>query len=636
MNYEFGSFRLDTDKHRLLRLDGETVPLTPKAIETLRVLIEHRNEVVEREVLMKAIWRDVTVEDGNLNVTVSMLRKALSEDPVGDKFIETVPRQGYRFLGDVRVLENSAAVLTVEKYTKEQLTIDEQITIANRLSVLRSSRTARMATLGAIAIVVITALGYFLRSRSQAAEPRIQSLAVIPFKAINDRNPSSHEGLGLADILITRLTNLRTVSVRPTAAVLKFETEAPDLKTIGDTLNVQAVLTGTIYFADDRVRITTQLIRLRDQTPIWAGQFERSSKDEIQLQDEIALQVVDALALNLTGSERGALTKHYTESSAANELYLQGRSHWNKRSYEGLAQAQHLFRKAIDIDPNFALAYVGLADSLIFDNPSAELRTSIQKAIELDPNLSEAHASLGFFQAIHQWQWKEAEVSFKKSIELNPNYATAHHWYATLLGIEGRFDEAKAEMQRAIDINPISYNFYGDMGQLYYFTREYDKAKQYCFRSLEIYPDFPYAHNNLAQIYLQQGDFENFVRESQLGGLTLNVTTNNPRIDDETRRAAIQRDLDLLRAKGIRGYLEFGLTNSLANTESMKNAGSNLGFAWTYAYLGEKEKALNYLERAYEARAFLLPWTKSDPRTDSLKSEPRYKAILQKMGLPPD
>jgi DNA-binding winged helix-turn-helix (wHTH) protein/TolB-like protein len=637
MNYEFGSFRLDTNKHRLLRLDGQIVPLTPKAIETLRVLIEHRDQIVEREVLMKAIWPDVTVEEGNLNVTMSMLRKALSGDSTGEKFIETVPRQGYRFLGDVRVLENSDKVLTVEKYTKEQLTIDEQISVGTRLSVLLSSRTVRLATLVAVAIVVIGAVGYLVRSRtSQAAEPRIQSLAVIPFKAINDQNASSHKGLGLADILITRLSNLRSISVRPTAAVLKFETESLDLKSIGETLNVQAVLTGTIYHANDKIRVTTQLIRLKDQTPIWAGHFERSNKDEIQLQNEIALRVVDALALNLTGAERGALTKRYTENAEAYELYVQGRYHWNKRSYGAIIQSQQLFRQAIDSDPNFALAYVGLADSLVFGYPSVELSTSIKKAIELDPNLAEAYASLGFYQAIHHWKWKDAEESFKKSIELNPNYATAHHWYATLLGIEGRFAEARAEMQRAIDINPISHNFHTDMGQLYYFTREYDKAKEYCNRALEIFPDFPYAHHNLSLIYFQQGDYENYVRESALAAMTINVTTNNPTVSDETRAKVIQKELDLYRTKGIRAYLEQQISIAGASTEAMKDTGTNLGFVFIYTFLDEKEKALQNLERAYESRAFMLPWIKVDPRIDKLRSDLRYKAVLERMNLPPD
>ena len=638
MKYEFGSFRLDTDKHRLLRDDDQVVSLTPKAIETLRVLIEHRNQVVEREDLMKAIWPDVAVEDGNLSVTVSMLRKALSEDGKGEKFIETVPRQGYRFLGEVRAVENTAAVLMVEKYTQGQLTIDEHIRDDRSLTVLLSSipRVSRLTAVGAVMIIAVAAFVYLVRSRSShRAETRVQSLAVLPFKAINDQNPESHKGLALADILITRLSNLRGIAVRPTASVLKFETDTPDLKDIGPKLNIEAVLTGTIYHSEERVRVIAQLIRLRDQSPIWAGTFEKSIKDEIKLQDEIALQVVDALALHLTDAERGALTKRYTESAEAYELYVRGRYHWNKRNYEGLSESQHFFRKAIDMDPNFALAYAGLADSLIFGSPSPELHAYIANAIELDPTLAEPYASQGFVRAIHQWNWKEAEESFKKSIELNPRYATAHHWYAILLGIEGRFDDAKSEMQKAIDINPLSYNFYADMGQIYYFTHEYDKAKEYCNRAIEIYPDFTFAHQYLAAIHFQQGNYESYIRENNIGFIVLN-TINQAPTDKKARANSIEKEIELYRAKGIRGYLESNLAVELKNTETMKNQNAALGHAWTYSLLDDKDKALECLERAYESRAFSLAWVKADPRYDNLRSEPRYKAILQKMGLPSD
>ena len=209
--------------------------------------------------------------------------------------------------------------------------------------------------------------------------------------------------------------------------------------------------------------------------------------------------MVDALALNLSGNEKTALNKVYTESADAYQLYLKGRYRWNKRDRADVSEAELLFRKAIEKDPNFALAYVGLADSMVFDARQDETHTAISKALELDPNLGEAYATLGFYQTVHKWKWEEAEARFKKSIELNPGYATAHHWYAVLLGIEGRNDEAKVEMQRALEINPTSYNFLADLGQIYYFNHEYDKAKEYCNRALEIYPDFRFAHGYLSR-----------------------------------------------------------------------------------------------------------------------------------------
>ena len=558
MIYEFGSFRLDTEKHRLMR-DGEIVSLTPKAIETLRVLVERRDQIVERDELMKTIWPDVAVEDGNLSVAVSTIRKALNEDK-SEKFIETVPRQGYRFLAQVRQIEAESEVVVVEKYRKSQITIDEHIGLGAKVGdklFWRTGTLAKIAGISAMVLIAVAVFGYFAKTRSShGAGNKIQTLAVLPFKSLNSPADDSHQGLGMSDILITRLSNLRAITVRPTAAVMSYEHTSEDIPTIGSKLNVDAVLQGTVYNQNNKVRVTVQLIRVADQASIWASHFEKELKDQFQLQDEIALQIVDALALNLNGTEHGALTKRYTENADAYQLYLKGRYHWNKRSLDGLSQAQHLFRKAVEADSNFALAYVGLADSLLFNNPSPEPDSYLSKALAIDSNLAEAYASKGFLHAIHRWEWKEAEESFKKSIELNPNYATAHQWYSMLLGIEGRYDEARAEMQRAIDIDPTSYNFLADMGQIYYFTHEYDKARAYCNKALKLFPDFNFAHQYLSDVHLLTGDYEGYVSELQLGTLTRNATQTRPTLPDEIKQTATGKELEVYRRLGIRRYLE--------------------------------------------------------------------------------
>ena len=635
MIYEFGAFRLDTEKHRLLR-DGEIVSLTPKALETLRVLVERRDQIVERDELMKTIWPDVAVEDGNLSVAVSTIRKALNEDK-GEKFIETVPRQGYRFLAEVRQIEAESDVVVVEKYRKSQITIDEHIGLSAKVGdklFWPKGTLVKFAGISAIVLVAVAVFGYFAKTRSsRGAGNKIQTLAVLPFKSINSPAEDPHQGLGMSDILITRLSNLRAITVRPTAAVMSYENTSEDIPTIGAKLNVDAVLQGTVYNQNNKVRVTVQLIRVTDQAPIWASHFEKELKDQFQLQDEIALQIVDALALKLTGTEHGALTRRYTENAEAYQLYLKGRYHWNKRSFDGLSQAEHLFRKAVEADSNFALAYVGLADSLLFDNPSPGPDSYLAKALAIDPNLAEAYASRGFLHAIHWWKWKEAEESFKKSIELNPNYATAHQWYGMLLGIEGRYDEAKAEMQRAIDIDPTSYNFLADMGQIYYFTHEYDKARAYCNKALKVFPDFNFAHQYLAEVHLLTGNYESYVTELQLAALSRNATPANPTFPDEIKQKATGQELEDYRRLGIRRYLEHLFETERSNTVNMKNSNAYYGEAKMYSFLGEKARALDSLERAYEARAFLMPWTKSEPMFDNLRSEPRFQAILQRMNL---
>jgi len=634
------------DKHRLMR-NGEIVPLTPKAVETLRVLVERAGVLVERDQLMDFVWPDTTVEPGNLDVTMSKLRNALKEKETGDKFIETVPRLGYRFVAEVRKVVEAVPALVIERQTIGRVVIDEEI----RLGLTRKSDSESRAPLSSprrwLAITIaasaaILAVGGLAYSRFWKATPNsagpasIRSLAVLPFKTLESGDENRHQGLGMADILITRLSHLNKITVRPTSAVIAFENQQEDSVNIARKLQVDAVLEGSIYRAGDKVRITSRLIRVSDQKVLWSGQFERLSRDELQLENEIALQVVDSLALNLSRDEHRALSRHYTENDDAYRLYLKGRYEWNRRNYAGLAEAQRLFRNAIEKDSNFALAYVGLADSLVFFEDSLELNSALRKAFELDQNLAEAHATRGFLLTVHHWRWQEAEESFKKSIELNSGYATAHHWYAVLLGIQGRVDEAKAEMQRALAINPISYNFLADMGQIHYFNREYDKAKDYCHKALEINPDFSYAHRYLYDIRLQTGEYEGAIEEFAKANDGMTQVASQV-VDAETDRKERLRTLalykELYQQRDITKFMRSLILLTENYHPSRNDPSAPYEYARIYAFLGDKEKALDNLERAFDNRAFMMTWVKAEPAFDNLRAEPRYQAILKKMNL---
>ena len=633
--YEFGTFRLDTEKLRLLR-NGEIVALTPKAVEILRVLIEHRGQLVERQDLMNSVWGKVAVEDGNLTVTISMLRKALGEDINGRRFVETVPRLGYKFVAEVSETFETVPALVIERQTVGRVVVEEEFGLRSNfnrvVSRLFSSRRKTATAIG-LALVLALSIGafvYFSRSNSVGRQSAgVKSIAVLPFKQITVGD-NAHQGLGLADILITRLSNLKQINVRPTSAVLPFENTQESSATIGQRLLVDAVLEGSILQVNDQVRVTARLIRVSDQSPIWAGHFVKPSQNELQLQDEIALQVVNALALNLSGAEEKALTKRYTQNRDAYQLYINGRYHWNKRNDEGLAEAQRLFRNAIQKDPNFALAYVGLADSLLFMQDSAELHSALAKAVELDPGMAEALATRGFVLGVHEWRWNEAEQEFRKSIEINPGYATAHHWYAILLGIEGRNEEAKDEMRRALEIDPMSPNFLADLGQVHYFNREYDKAKEFCNNALAVYPDFIYAHEYLYAIYMQTGEYESGIDE--LVRLTSPAGSKDTISVEPARHHKGDQYRGIYRMGGIKKFLEFRLV------QSSQIAGPNryFGEAYNHALLGNKKEALDSLESAFEQGSFMMAWAKAEPAFDSLRSERRFREILQKMNLPPD
>jgi TolB-like protein/DNA-binding winged helix-turn-helix (wHTH) protein/Flp pilus assembly protein TadD len=638
---EFGKCRLDVEK-KFLWCDDQPVQLPLKAIELLCVLVESGGTVVTKDEIWQAVWQNSFVEETNLTHNIYVLRKTFKDLGEPD-LIQTVPRRGYRFAGEVREAKNGSGEIVIERQALTQTLIEDvsdeaesetqrrEETKTKRKFLINSSSLFHPFALSIIAVLLVALLGgfaYWRYNRTNAGNVSgIKSIAVLPFKTIDSNKENSYHGLGLADILITRLSNIKEINVRPTSAVTAYENQEIDLPQIGEKLNVDAILEGTIYRTADKVRVTARLIKTSDNAPIWAAQFEKPLQDELRLQDEIALQVVDALALNLSGNEKNALTKRYTESADAHQLYVKGRYEWNKRSPAGMYEADRLFRNAIEKDPNFALAYVGLADRMVTNADAGEAWTLINKALELDPNLAEAYATNGFLITFHDGDWQYAEGEFKKSIELNPGYATAHHWYATLLAIQGRTDEAKSEMHRALEINPMSYNFLADLGQLHYFAREYDKAEEYCRKALKIYPEFVFAHEHLYQIYLQTGEYDKAVDE-QLESLEILTTFAGQ--TDKQKEAGL-KSYDGLRAiyqqGGIRKYLESLMTIRENNTNIFyRNAQIN-------TFLGDKEKALDNLEKAFESKAFLMVFVKADPLFDSLRSEPRYQEILRKMNL---
>lgn len=665
--YEFGPFQLDPSLPLLTR-SGQPVPLPPKALETLVALVERGGRVVTREELIKAVWADSIVEENNLSVNVSILRKTLGG---GASYIETVPRRGYRFTAAVRQLSVESHELVYTRRTRSETVIEESsetdaepnalaqtsftdltpqtnnapfaAVAANRFLPASQLRTLTRWPVVVTLVILVAALGASasfirrasLREGDSASERKgnaasgwaeIRTLAVLPFATVDGGRENEHQGLGLADVLITRLSNIKELSVRPTSAVLNLDER--ESISAGKRLKVDAVLEGTIYRATDKVRVTARLIRVSDGAPMWAGQFEKPLQDELRLQDEIALQVTDALALNLSGGERSALTKRYTDSADAYHLYLKGRYHWNKRNYDGLAEAARLFRNAIERDPGFALAYVGLADATMMGADMARARIAINRALELDPNLAEAHATYGFIQAFHHWRWPEAEASLKHAIDLNPGYATAHQWYGNLLNIQGRTDEAKASLRRALEINPLSHNFLADLGQAHYFAGEYDQAEEYCLKALEIHPDFFFAHDYLYRIYLQKGEYqkalEHFIKATQI-----QLTVSDLPVEDKERAEEFFAKLrKAYHERGGRGLMEVQL-----GMHKLPGATYDYGRAQAHAFLGEKEKALDDLEAAYRSRTFMLAFMKTDPLLESLRGEPRFQELQRKMNL---
>ncbi len=459
--YEFGPFRLDV-KERLVLHEGETVPLTPKAFDMLLALVENSGHLVEKNELMQRLWPDSFVEEGSLAQNISLLRKALGESE-SQKFIETVPRRGYRFVARV------------------------------------------------------------LSKPEQIADRTITSIAVLPFKSIGVDGGDEYLGIGIAETLTTRLSSLNLLIVRPTSAVLKYASSEKETVVAGRELEVDTVLEGSIRRLGERLRVTARLVSVPDGSVLWADKFDENFPDIFEVEDSISGKVAEALALKLSGEEQKRLTKRYTDNAEAYQLYLKGRYFWNKRTEDGFNRGISQFKQAVEKDSNYALAYAGLADSYIgltFYNFAAPNETmpkakeAAMNALVIDNALAEAHASLAHALMNYDWNWSEAEKQFKLSIELNPDYATAHEWYAIhYLTATGRPEEALQEMKRALELEPTSLVMNTFMGAALYFAGRYDEAIEQCRRTIEMDPNFAVAHLGLA--YEQKGMFDDAIAEFQ-------------------------------------------------------------------------------------------------------------------------
>jgi TolB-like protein/DNA-binding winged helix-turn-helix (wHTH) protein/Tfp pilus assembly protein PilF len=642
--FRFGEeFELDLGAYEL-RKAGRQLRLARIPMELLLLLLEQPGQLVTREQIAERIWgKDVFLDvDNGINAVVRRIRQVLEDDPEQPRFIQTVVGRGYRFVATIQEFPSSPALLTTLDAEESEINQCDQYSADGLADLERTSdsASAEMVTTGvpllsrsrwifvvSVVTVVLVATTVFAGRWLGRNRGPIDSIAVLPF--VNTTGDPEVEYLsdGITEGIICGLSQLPQMRVMARSTVFHYKGPNVDPRRVGHDLSVRAVLTGTLARHGDDLRVQTELVDVGNGSVLWSEQYDRKISDLPAVQQEVVRDVSDKLKLRFSGESTSKLRKRATESWEAYDLYLRGRYQWNKFSDASLQQAIVYFQQAIDKDPNFALAYAGLADAyheLSYSRPPREVmpkaRAAAMKALELDDSVAEAHAALGWVKWQYDWDWTGAEKEFQRSIELSPNYAIGHGMYALYLDSMSRVDEGMAQHKRARELEPLSLIINTNAGEALYDTRQYDQAIEQYRKTLEIAPSFAPVHDDLAEVFERKGMYREAVAEWQVSLIA----------NGELRLATAMGQA--YTKSGYEGALHTWLddiTNPAIHTYACP-----LLVASTYARLGEVDRAFEWLAKAYQERASDLVFLRVQPAFDNLRSDPRYAELERTIGFP--
>lgn len=623
----FGPFTLDPEQRALLR-DGKPIALTSKAFEILNLLVENHDHALSKEEMMRQVWPDSFVDESNLAQHIFHLRKVLGDTHEGRAYIETLPRHGYRFVAGVQQAATKRAEVAVT---------NADTTRATAADATRSSTKLRWV-IGVAAgfLLAVFALVFVERGRIRDPGPVSSGkvmLAVLAFENLSGDPQQEYLSNGLTEELITQLGSLEPnrLGVIARTSAMQYKGSHKDVRQISRELAVDYVLEGSVRRDGERVRITAQLIQVKDQTHLWAKEYDRGLKDILGLESEVAGEVAREIRLRLTPVESERLAKARAVDPDAYEFYLKGRYFWNKRNEAAYVKAIDYFNQAIARDPQYARAYSGLADAyaLLGSWPNAEMprrvampraKEAALMALKLDDSLAEAHASLAFVEMHYEWNWKESEKEFRRAIELNPNYATAHQWFAYWLMAQGHRDESIAENELARKADPLSIIIRTDAVDLLGCAGRFDEAIQKAREAKDLDPDFRLTHYFLGVAYtgkqMYPEAFAEFRKglamdgkdEWSLAGLGQVYAETHDRVNAEKIIRQLQGD-------------------------SRERPDLAMEIAMIYSALQEKTEAFEWLEKAYENREGGLMLMKSEVYFQPIRSDPRFAELVKKIGL---
>lgn len=613
--YEFADFRLDAENHSLWR-DGELVQIFPKALEILILLVDRKGAVVSREELLEIVWKDTFVEEANITYTISLLRKTLG----GKNYIQTVPKRGYRFAGELR-----------------EVSANGKVSRAETVQINPPKAQTRWILIAVIllGLFFVTSFAWWWNSagrRETATLRNIRSIAVLPLKTLNESEESKALSLGLTDSLISRLGSLNRFAVRPLSSVKNYADggEQDPLK-LGKALKTDAVLEGALQRAENRLRVNLRLWDARDGAQLWQDSFDSAEADFFNLQDTIAARVTQSLVSELLETDREILTRRHTDDPEAFRAYIRGRAVLDAKNPDNFERAIDEFQRAAALDPTFALAYVGLADALTLlgfnssgkqaEELYAKSKAASQKALALDPQLAEAYAALASVQRIYDWDWTGAESNFKRAVKLNPNYAKAHLEYGRLLSALGRHDEALAEIKLAVEIDPLSPSVKGGHLTVLEGRGEYAEALALARENVKFNKEYRTGKRGVATFLFHLGEYSEVIEIGE------------QELPEKNSQKFVW--LSLLAT----AYLKIGQTEKadekLRQLEELSRTEPKALYALAenYAERGRFDDALAALEKCFEQREERLIWLKVEPRFAALRGDARFLEILQKMNL---
>lgn len=651
--YEFEGFRLDVGE-RIFTRKGKRIELTDRAFEVLCVLVRNAGRLVTKDEILSEVWPDAFVEENSINKNISLLRQRLGRG----NFIETVRGRGFRFVAPVTHVEEAQSSVQIPADAEPVRRSSESVDAAHRFTleregnvialrewrsktdetvadsveppaVLRRPRRRAVIWIGAaITIVLAVAAGMFVSEGPQPSDP-VRTIAVLPFKPLAPETTDAAFEIGIADTLISKLSASKKLIVRPLSAVRRYASVESDELAVGRELGVDAILSGSIQRSGDKIRANVRLIRVSDGAPIWSGTFDEKLTDIFILQDAISGKVVSALDVNLNVDEQAQLAKNYTTSPEAYELYLRGREQVFRIQPDALTKSIDFFEKAINADPNYALAYTGLSDAYrtqlipALKSPhevGPKAVANATRALELDESLPEAHISRGWLYLFYEWDWDRAEAEAKRAIELAPYNAEGYRLHAHVLSVVGRHDEAVEMGRKARELAPLTLITAALEGQFLSYAGRYDEARFRLERALESDPNFWVTLNSLGRVYSLEGRYDEAIEVlARIRGSGVGSPEPTGQLGHALAKAG-RRDEAM---------------RTLEELESARRSAYVPGYylALVHSGLGDRENALASLEQSLAAREGQLIFIGIDKRWDWLRDDPRFRAIRQQMKL---